>query len=107
MGVLYIVMNNESIIDCSGTDRLIIQLNGDADILHDKLYGIIRNSAYDSISTSSFYSMEDEFIRIHEESGKLHRLPHNEKLNTFRCLFYIRKFLLRIHRCKGLPFERP
>lgn len=101
-------MNNESIIDCSGgIDRLIIQLNEDADILHDKLYGIIRNIAYDSISISSFYSMEDEFIRIHEESGKLYRLPHTEQLKTFRYLFDIRKFLLRIHRYKGLPFERP
>jgi hypothetical protein len=100
-------MNYIDIIDCSCNDKLIIKLNEDAEVLDDKLYSIINNDAHDSISINAFYSMEDEFIRIHEESSRLRNLPHNEQIDTFKYLFMIRKYLLRIHRYKGLPFERP
>lgn len=84
-------------------------LNKDVEILYDKLYYIVQNSTYDSISIDEFNRMEQEYIRIHDESRRLWRLPHTVEMGTGKCLYGIRKYLLKIHRSKGLlfEFERP
>jgi hypothetical protein len=98
-----------STIDCSGTDKLIIQLNEDAEVLDDKLYHIVKHEAHDSISIDAFNRMEQEFIRIQDESRRLRNLAHTVEIDTFKYLYCIRKYLLRIHRYKGLlfDFEKP